>query len=359
MTRPRIAYLINSVEGGGAAIPVPAVVAALEREGFSVTVLALTRRDARALPTFAAAGIVVRVRGGGERDHVAAIRWIRRQLSELKPDILWTSLTRATLLGQLAARRIPIVSWQHAAFLKPANRRLLRLRRRRSSLWIADSEQVAALTMERLGVEPERLLVWPLFAADPAAPRAVPWRPGEAIRIGSLGRLHPVKGYDVLITALAKLRGTLPVMTVTVAGEGTERAALVAQARAMGVTINFSGFASDPRAFLAGLHLYLQPSRSEGLCVAAHEAMAAGLPVIASAVGELPSSIVPGTGDTVPPGDPAALADAIRAMLAEPEKLATMGEAARHRVMDRFGPDRFAAFAQAVAERLRAILAAV
>ena len=69
----RIAYLINSVEGGGAALPAPSVIALLRREGFDVTVLALTRRDGRALPRFRGGRIPVRVRDGGERDHRAAL----------------------------------------------------------------------------------------------------------------------------------------------------------------------------------------------------------------------------------------------------------------------------------------------
>jgi len=354
----RIAYLINSVEGGGAALPAPHIIGLLRREGFEVIVLALTRRDGRALPAFDAAGIEVRVRQGGEKDHAAALRWVRGQVAQLKPDLLWTSLTRATLLGQLAAGTIPVVSWQHAAFLKPANRLLLRAMQGRSALWIADSEQVAALTAARLGVGRERLMVWPLFAADPGAPQANTWAPGEPVRIGSLGRLHPVKGYDVLVEALGLLKDdpSLPAIAVTIAGEGQERAALTAAAKRLGVPVDLLGFVPDPKAWLAGLHLYVQPSRSEGLCVAAHEAMAAGLPVIASSVGELPNSIVEGTGLLVPPADARALADALQSLLKHPEALATMGQAARARVLERYGPAQFEEAGRAVAARVRSIL---
>ncbi|MEO7786660.1 MAG: glycosyltransferase, partial [Sphingomicrobium sp.] len=323
-----------------------------------VTVLALTRRDGRALPAFEAAGIEVRVRDGGERDHGAALRWLIEQVAALKPDLVWTSLTRATLLGQLAAGRRPVVSWQHAAFLKPANRLFLRAMQWRSALWVADSGQVAGLTEARLGVERARLMVWPLFAADPDAPQAPRWRAGEPVRIGSLGRLHPVKGYDVLVKALGLLAGQpgLPPITVAIAGEGDQRASLLAQAEGLGVAVALPGFAPDPKAWLAGLHLYVQPSRSEGLCVAAHEAMAAGLPVVASAVGELPDSIIAGTGLLVPPGDAAALAEALRSLLLRPDTLAAMGKAARERVLDRFGPAEFEAAGLAVVTRLRTIL---
>ena len=304
----------------------------------------------------AAAGLDVRVRDGGETDHAAAWRWLDAQVREWRPTHLWTSLTRATLLGQLVGlrRRVPVVSWQHAAFLRPANLRLLRGLSRLSRLWIGDSESVTRLTAQRLGIPAERLATWPIFRADPDAPRATPWQPGEPLRIGSLGRLHRVKGYDVLVEALALLRTDTPYQ-VTIAGDGAARASLQAQAEAAGVTtLRLAGYTDDPRAFLAGLHLYLQPSRSEGLCIGAHEAMQAGLPVIASAVGELPFTIQPGvTGWTVPPADAPALAAALATALANPAGLAAMGEASRTRLLSRFGPESFEATGLAILERLR------
>ena len=356
----RIAYVINSVEGGGAALPVPAVARLLADHGATVRIFALTQRDGRALPAMLAAGLRVHIRPGGEKDHLAALAWLDRKIVDWRPDLIWTSLTRATLLGQLAARRhgLPVVSWQHAAFLKPANRMLLRATQSLSSLWIADSQSVAALTADRLAVPPERLAVWPLFAADAEAPQASPWRPGEAVRIGTLGRLHPVKGHDVLIDALVRMRAhrccQLSPFEVRIAGAGAEQAALEAAIAAAGLTnVRLTGFEPDPRGFLAGLHLYLQPSRSEGLCVAVHEAMQAGLPAVVSAVGELPYSVRDGeTGLVVPPGDPDALAQALAWMLSHPERLAEMGAAARAKVLDSFGREAFARAGAAVVARL-------
>ena len=353
----RIAYIINSVEGGGAASPVPAVLGVLRDGGAEVAVFALTPRDRRGEAAMLAAGIAVQVRDGGEGDHVAALRWLDERLRDWAPTHLWTSLTRATLLGQLIGLRRgwPVVSWQHAAFLKPANRVLLRTMRGASRLWIGDSAAVTRLTARRLGVPAERLMQWSIFRADPEARAAIPWRPGDTVRIGTLGRLHRVKGYDVLIEALALLDPATP-YELLIAGDGTERDALEALALARSVTtVRFVGYATDPSAFLASCHLYVQPSRSEGLCVAAHEAMQAGLPVIASAVGELPDSIVDGvTGALVPADDPVALAGALSTCLADPAALARMGQAARARVLDRFGPDRFAESGRAILDRLAA-----
>jgi glycosyltransferase involved in cell wall biosynthesis len=105
---------------------------------------------------------------------------------------------------------------------------------------------------------------------------------------------------------------------------------------------------------LAGLHLYVQPSRSEGLCIAAHEAMQAGLPTVVSAVGELPHSVLDRqTGMVVPPGDVEALAEALAWLLSRPEQLAAMGAASRKRVLQRFGADAFEAAGAAVLARVR------
>ena len=344
----RIAYVINSVEGGGAASPVPAIAEVLRGTGAEVAIFALTRRDGRGLAAMAHGGLDVRIRAGGEKDHLAALRWLDREVTAWRATHLWTSLTRATLLGQIVGHRrgLPVFSWQHAAYLKPWNARLLRWRQRSSRLWIADSEAVRRLTHARLGVPEERLMLWPIFRADADMIQMTAWRPGEPVRIGSLGRLHPVKGYDVLDAALASVTSPTP-FRVAIGGEGSERAALTGSGR-----LALEGYV-DPRSFLARQHLYVQPSRSEGLCVAAHEAMQAGLPVIASAVGELKHSIIPGeTGWLVPPGDTQALADALAEALANPARLAAMGAAARARVMDQFGSERFVAAGRAIVARM-------
>lgn len=356
MSRPRIAYVINSVEGGGASQPVPAIARVLRDGGAQVRLFALTPRDRRGLPAMAAAGLDPAVREGGLTDHVAAALWLRRELRAWGATHIWSSLSRATILSLILgpSMGLPVICWQHAAFLKPWNRRLMRLLSRRATLWVGDSRSVTDLTAERLGVPPERLRCWPIFAADPAMVEARPWQPGEWLRIGSLGRLHPVKGYDLLIAALARLKadGFTPAAPVqfVIGGEGAERQRLEAMAASAALdTIAFPGFVDQPHAFLSNLHAYVQPSRSEGFCIAAHEALTAGLPVLASSVGELPYSIrQDATGLIVPPSDADALARALQAMLSQPERLHAMGQAARADMLDRFSWAQFAATGGAI-----------
>ncbi|GAJ28551.1 glycosyltransferase [Acidomonas methanolica] len=351
----RGAYIINSVEGGGAALPVPDVTRVMREAGHEVTVLALTRRDGKAVAPMEAAGLEVRVRAGGRTDHLAALRWLDAEIARLRPTHLWTSLSRATLLGQIvgARRGVPVISWQHSARLKPANARLLRLFRNRSQLWIADSASVAAQTRATLGIAPDRLAIWPIFRADPAFPTALPWRSGEPVRIGSLGRLHPVKNYDVLCAAVALLRqrSDLPPFSVVIGGEGEERARLEGLIARDGLPVTLAGYVADPAAFLTGLHLYTQPSRWEGFCLAAHEAMLAGLPIVASEAGEIARTVTPAFGRIVPPGDARALADALAGLLRAPDQLAAKGRTARARVLDLFNAENFEAQGRAILAR--------
>ena len=358
----RIAYAINSMEGGGAATPLRAVAQVLQSQGAALRVLALTPRNRLALPPLLSAGLDVAVRPGGEDDHLAAFHWLDGQVRDWRATHIWTSLTRATLIGQMVGlrRHLPVISWQHNAHLRPANERMLRLMRRLPSLWVGDSECVTELTARRLKVDPDRLICWPIFSADPDAPQAPPWQPGQVIRIGSLGRLHPNKGYDVLVAALAILKAegfSAPMpFEIVIAGEGAQHAALEAAIADGGLAnIRLAGFTQRPPHFLAGLHLYLQPSRAEGFCIAAHEAMQAGVGVIASAVGEMQYSVDNCCGVLVPPGDAGALARALRHMLLYPEMLGSLGDAARRRVRARYSREAFTARGQEILQRMSAL----
>ena len=352
----RIAYVVNSLEGGGAALPLPAVLGLLRDEGAQVVLLALAERDGRAAPPLRAAGFTPRTPPLRETGRLRSALWLERELAARRPDLIWTSLTQATVVGQLvgARLRVPVVSWQHNAHLKPANLHLLRATARLTSLWVADSAAVADLTATRLQTPREAVHVWPLFRAGAIAPAATP-ATGEVWRVGALGRLHPNKGFDVLVEALACLGRDHPAvlrgMEVVVAGEGGERATLEAAAARAGVPCRFPGFAADPSAFLHGLQAYVQPSRAEGLCIAAHEAMEAGLPVAVSDVGEMARTAADAdAGIVVPSGDPAALAEALRRLRTEPEASAGCGARGRALVSERFSAD---AFARAGREALR------
>lgn len=344
----RIAYLINSLDGYGAGLPVPMVTGFMRDAGADVHLFALARRDGRMEPILSRHGLAFDVHQGSVLD---SFGWLREKLAAYRPTVLWTSLAHATLVGRWMGVRLnlPVVSWQHNVFLKPGNIAALWLTKHLTHLWVADSQCVADVTRRRFGLKAQDVTVWPLFSADPAAPRAAPVRPGEVFRIGSLGRLHPHKGYDVLVRALAKIKHDAPDLaarfTVSIGGDGPARTDLEALARELGVT-NFilAGYQETPKAFLATLHAYVQPSRVEGLCISAHEAMQAGLAAVVSSVGEMPLTVREGeTGFVVGPEDVDGLAAALTRLVSDPIRAAAMGEAAHRHVNDRFSPARFRA----------------
>lgn len=345
----RILYVINSLDGGGGALPLPHVIGVMRDAGHDVHVVSLMERDGRARPVLEDAGIEYEVIGGPKRRFVETAWRLDRIVRRVRPDFLWTSLTHATVTGQLIGRvrHIPVVSWLHNAWLKPANERLLRRTSALTARWVADSQTVALFGEERLGIEASSIDVWPLFIADGTAPIAAPWSSGP-FRIGSLGRLHPNKGYDVLIRAVAHLYQQAPQLigcfSIHVAGEGPERDALERLAVELGVeSVRFEGFTAQPQEFLAGLHGYVQPSHHEGLCIAAHQAMVAALPLIASPVGEMRHSVLAsGGGALAPYGDVATLAEQLGSLIADPGQAAAAGARGRKWVLRDFSEKEFA-----------------
>lgn len=364
MTLLRIAYIINSLEGGGAALPVPDIVTEMRRNGADVRVFALSRRNGLAATAFDAAGIDYRTCPGGKSDHLQALRWLWSELFFFQPNLLWTSLTQATIIGQILGRHfsVPVVSWQHNAYLRLGNHLLLRSTRGLTRLWIADSSSVATLTAARFGIAASDILTWPLFKADAGAPEAMPCEEGKRLRIGSLGRLHPNKGYDILIAAMRIVKAKRPDLTdeyeIVIAGEGGERGRLEALAAKFGLgNVHFPGFAADPHRFLESCQGYVQPSRAEGFCIAAHEAMQAGLAAIVADVGEMAQTVVRGeTGWIVPAKDAPALASALIDMIENRSRTYAMGQAARRLVLSRYSAQAFARAGQAATEQAHALI---
>jgi glycosyltransferase involved in cell wall biosynthesis len=163
----------------------------------------------------------------------------------------------------------------------------------------------------------------------------------------AVGRLAPAKGYDVAIRALALPPSRGPAPRLVVVGDGPERPRLEALAREVGVGDRVSFVGELPQQELVGFYarawLLLAPSRvlgngrRDGIPNVTVEAMAMGVPVLATLAGGLDEAVTPGeTGALVPPDDPAALADALARLLADPAALDRMGERARLRARGEF-----------------------
>jgi glycosyltransferase involved in cell wall biosynthesis len=164
--------------------------------------------------------------------------------------------------------------------------------------------------------------------------------PSDALVVGSVGWLTDIKGHQFLIEAVAKLKQHFPSLHLVIIGSGDRHDALLQQAKLAGLrdAVHLLGHRNDIDACLAGMDLFVLPSLNEGMGRALIEAMAAGLPVIASRVGGIPAVVShEQTGLLVPPGDADALADALRRFLDRPEWAAQLGLAASRSVDSRFG----------------------
>lgn len=152
--------------------------------------------------------------------------------------------------------------------------------------------------------------------------------------VGAIGALEPRKGHRELIDAMAALKTARPLICL-IAGDGGLRGELGAQIDRLGVAhkVRLLGRLEDPRELLWALDIFAMPSLKEGLGVAALEAMACGLPVVASRTGGLADLIEDGrTGMLVAPGVAGALADGIAALADAPARRAEIGSAAAARV---------------------------
>jgi len=162
-------------------------------------------------------------------------------------------------------------------------------------------------------------------------------------RVVAVANLRREKGHDVLLRAAADVVCAFPDAHVELVGGGAELQALRTLAHELGLerVVSFLGHREDVRSRLDAADIFVLPSRSEAFPNAVLEAMAAGLPVIASDVGGVREVVRhAATGLIVPPGDPVALASAICRLMADPPLAHGLGDAARTEVTARYSFDR-------------------
>lgn len=169
---------------------------------------------------------------------------------------------------------------------------------------------------------------------------------GDRPVVGVVGRLRWEKGQGVLLVAMAQVVRHIPTSLLMVVGDGPDRDGLQRQAERLGITDNVIWLGSQSAEEVFRLYSIMDvvavPSIFEGFGLVAAEAMAAGLPVVGSAVDGLAEVIADHeTGRLVPPQDAGALAAALIALLESPETAADMGRKGRQRVEEHFSLQRF------------------
>lgn len=162
---------------------------------------------------------------------------------------------------------------------------------------------------------------------------------GQAILIGSVGNIRPVKGYDLLVEAAAIVCRNNSAVQFFHVGEGEMRGQLEARCMELGIggRFHFLGATKDVSHFLSALDIYVQPSRSEGMSNAILEAMAARLPVVATDVGGNPDLVEHGiTGLLAPGEDSVALAEQLIQLVKQPLMRSTLANSAYGQVQEKF-----------------------
>ena len=286
---------------------------------------------------------------GGARDPVGAMRFMRslrgRQYSIIHQHFGGRSM-------RLVARRMA-----HAKILVHLHERIIEERGPipitpvidYADAVIANSRATAARVH---GIRPDVVYAGVQVPQYQAAKTA---QDEERIVIGTAGRLVPIKGIVYLLRALNLLHDQFPGLHLEIAGEGCERAALENEVKSMTLQrrVRFLGWQSELSAAFDGWNIFVLPSLEESFGISILEAMAYGLPVIASDVGGIPEVVEHGrSGWLVPPRSPEALAERLKSMLVNPDERRAFGSAARERVRANFSAQRMVSSISKVYDRL-------
>ena len=328
-TGVRLTFLVDSPTWGGAETYVALLLRRLP-DRFACTVLATEPVPAPLAAAARARGRLVAVAPVGGRWRRAPALY--RALGATRPDLVHVNLidpsANRVLLGVVGLGPAPAVATAHmigTVGSGPGRAALTRGYRRLAAV-VAVSTEVHDLLTSRLGL-PSGLVRVVRNGVEPLTP--APRRPTTGagpLLVGGVGRLTRQKGFDLLVEATRRLVADGWPVEVRLAGAGRERDRLAAAAA--GLPVRLAGFTDDVPGFLAGLNVFCLPSRAEGLPLALLEAMMAGLPCLATAVGEIPAAV----GEAalvVPPENVDALTRALRRLLGDPRLRAELAGRAR------------------------------
>lgn len=317
---PSIVYFVSTLSAGGAQIGMVRLLCGLDLDRYDVTVVTVGSRGADV-----AADLPERVRLI-DLQGLSRLRapWVLYRTID-SADVLVCSLYHATICGRLCgtvARRPVIVNWHHSERFSGYGRELLyRATSPLSDLILADSRPVARRLRTEYGVSPERVQTVPIAGID--TDRFAPTdasSPSDELHVATVGSLIPAKRHDRILETARVLDGRSgdPEIIFNVAGTGPLAGDLQESRDSMGVdTVRFHGFVEDVPAFLNCNDVYVHTSDYEGLCIAALEAMACELPVVATPAGGLATYVDHGeSGYLLSDPNPDAFADAILSLCA-------------------------------------------
>jgi glycosyltransferase involved in cell wall biosynthesis len=341
----RLLLVVDSLEARSAERHVVDLAVALRRRGYEVTVASsiadglsepLERADIPVRPLLAR-----RVK----RRLSLAFAWrLRRLIKRGHSDLVHAHIYASA--AATANAGVPLVISEHTeALWQPRSARMVcRWVYARAEHVIAVSTAIRRRLIERDSVPPQRITVIPNAVTSAAtASHALPSLPAgwhNVPLVGVVARLQPEKGVAAFLKAAACVAPLFPEVGFLVIGDGPLREELKTLARQLGLEqrVHFLGHRPDARALIELLDVLVVPSFTEGSPLIVLETMAAGVPVVASAVGGIPDQVRHDKeGLLVPPGDPRALGDALLRLLRDPDYARSLGEAGRERVASELG----------------------
>lgn len=380
MSRVSVAVVVTRLQAGAGGVALRGA-QALDPLSYEVTIIAgdsgggadsdgsgdsmLVRAAAGGLSVVTVPELVSPISPGNDR---RALRRLTELLAHDGYDVVHTHSAKAGALGRLAAERARTPRVVHTFHGFPFHEFQSRARRgayiaverylgRRTDVFLAVGGAVAAEAIRRGIAVPERLRVinpaieQPAEPVSPAARAAARRRLGVPVGckvVGTVGRVDYQKAPESFVDAIARLDRD-DVYAVWI-GDGPLRLKMEARAARRGLQGRFlwAGHRDDVLELLPGLDVFVMASRYEGLPCAVAEAMAVGLPVVATAVNAVPYVVLPGeTGLLVSPEQPRQLAAAIGYLLNEPAGAARMARAARLLIADKFTPSSLATVLEA------------
>jgi glycosyltransferase involved in cell wall biosynthesis len=357
--RPHVLLAIDSLDVGGAERHVVGLGSALVRREYDVTLACAAGGALRAAAE--AAGITVCVVGRHPVKRrfdigyaLGLVGILRHTAVDVVHAHLYASATAAA--AAVAGTRIPLLVTEHsqADWRSRWARWCSRRAYARAGRVIAVSHAIARRLREEDKVGPEKIVVLP-NALIPPYEAGLQWHDepvlGMGPRIGVVARLQPEKGVACFLDAAAVVLRQAPTARFLIVGDGPERAALQDRAARLGLdaATAFLGFRLDAPSLIGTLDVLAIPSFSEGTPLVALEAMAAGVPVVASAVGGIPDQVRHGQeGFLVPAGDPDALAAAILRLVANSGLRRRFSAAGRERVRSLYSLAAMTAATEAV-----------
>ncbi len=350
----RVLLAVTRLELGGAQRVVLDTAARLDRGRFAVGLAwgpgELLDAEAAAQPALERFPLPALVREVAPHKDLAALAGLRRTIRSFAPDVVHTHSSKAGILGRLAARleRVPaVVHTVHGFGFTPLQRTpvrwAFRAAERAAARWtdhfvtVCEADRRRGIAMGlwqaerssviRAGIDLGRFRT----AADGAAARQRLGIAGSAPVVTQVGNFKPQKAPLDFVRVAAALAPRFAEARFVMVGDGPLRPAAEELARALGVAerLHFGGWWDDVPGLLAATTVSVLTSRHEGLPCSVVESLAAGVPVVATAVDGTPEAVRDGvSGLLAPAGDVAALAEAVARLLADPGLRARMAAAA-------------------------------